>query len=315
LCGRPHEEGLESIGSRFGIPLLIDDYRNLPWPDLDAVVIASPHALHFEHASAALHQGLHVLCEKPMTLTASEAFELLALARDRGKVLMVPHAWQFLPAMSSAQRWLRDSRVGHIQHVAAWMASPSRGLFSGMPEPERGGLRRPNADTYAGSHGGYAYGQLSHLFSLVFWLTGLVPTEVQAQINNGPAGSDVYDAFVIRCRGGALFSASGAAAVPFGRRHHLDIRIYGTEGALTLDMERDRLELSREDHVDVAIPLDAGALTYPAATPIHAFCDLIAGRTAVNLGDPLFSALGIAAIEAGLKSSSSGRIESIAGPT
>ena len=67
--------------------------------------------------------------------------------------------------------------------------------------------------------GGYAYGQLSHLMSLVVWLTGAVPAAVSAQATPGPAGSDVYDAFAVRCRSGALLSISGAAAY-ISRRHH-----------------------------------------------------------------------------------------------
>lgn len=305
LCGR-RPELLRSAGKRFGVKDLVDDYRNLPWDELDAVAIASPHASHYEQAAEALRRGLHVLCEKPMTLRGREAIELVHLADERGRVLLVPHGWQFLEPIAIARSWVLSGRVGRIQHVATWMASPSRGLFSGVPEPERGAVRGPNADTYAGPHGGYAYGQLSHLFSLVFWLTGLAPLEVAAQTNNGPAGSDVYDALIVRCHDGVLISASGAAAVPFGRRHHLDVRIYGSEGAITVDIERDRIELAREDRANEALSLDAGALMYPATAPLHAFCDLVAGRIKENRGDPLASAFGIAAIEAGLQSAADG---------
>ena len=273
--------------------------------------MASPHTYHFEHSSAALGHGLHVLCEKPMTLTAPEAFELVTLARGRHRVLMIPHGWQFLPQLATARQWVTETRIGQVQHVASWIASPSRGLFSGLPEAHRGAVLQPEAETYAGANAGYAYGQMSHLLSLVFWLTSLVPSMVMAQTTNGLAKSDVYDAFMIRCRGGALISASGAAAVPFGRRHHLDVRLYGSDGAVTVDIERDRVELAREDRADIAIPIDAGGLIYPPAAPVHAFCDLITGQIEENRGDPLSSALGVAAIEAGLRSSLTGRSESI----
>ena len=55
------------------------------------------------------------------------------------------------------------------------MASPARGLFSGDEDSIPGAESPPEPATWVGEDGGYAYGQLSHLYSLVFWLTGLVP--------------------------------------------------------------------------------------------------------------------------------------------
>lgn len=52
--------------------------------DVDAVYVASPNTAHAEHARAALAAGKHVLCEKPLVLTAEQAQELFDLARDRG---------------------------------------------------------------------------------------------------------------------------------------------------------------------------------------------------------------------------------------
>jgi predicted dehydrogenase len=57
-------------------------------PDVDVVYIASPHALHLEHARLALVAGRHVLCEKPLTLTLTEAEEMVALAGEHDRFLM-----------------------------------------------------------------------------------------------------------------------------------------------------------------------------------------------------------------------------------
>src|ERR1700750_2686162 len=55
---------------------------------VDAVHVASPHALHVPHVTAALESGKHVLCEKPLTLRASDAEALFALAEQRERLLM-----------------------------------------------------------------------------------------------------------------------------------------------------------------------------------------------------------------------------------
>ena len=57
-------------------------------PDVDVVYIASPHALHLEHARLAFEAGKHVLCEKPLTLSVAEAEEMIALAAQHDRFLM-----------------------------------------------------------------------------------------------------------------------------------------------------------------------------------------------------------------------------------
>lgn len=56
---------------------------------LDALVVASPHHLHGAHAVAALERGIHVLVEKPMTVSAAEAHVIADLARDKGCHVLV----------------------------------------------------------------------------------------------------------------------------------------------------------------------------------------------------------------------------------
>jgi scyllo-inositol 2-dehydrogenase (NADP+) len=64
---------------------LIDD------PSIDAVLISTPTSMHFEHASAALRAGRHVMLEKPMAMDLPQAAELVELARSRQRVLSVFH--------------------------------------------------------------------------------------------------------------------------------------------------------------------------------------------------------------------------------
>ncbi|MDE0122143.1 MAG: Gfo/Idh/MocA family oxidoreductase [bacterium] len=294
---------VEQVAERFGVPIATEDHELLPWDELDAVVVCSPHSFHHQHAMAALDRGLHVMCEKPLAITAADAFDMVRRAEEREVVLLVPHGWQFLPQAAAARQWIREGRIGRLEHVVAQMASPARGLFSGEEDSIPGAESPPEPSTWVGEEGGYAYGQLSHLYSLVFWLTGLVPDEVMGAVSPGPAGSDLYDAFLTTTRQGPLISVSGGAGVPTSQRHHMEVRVFGTEGVAIVDLERDRIEVVREDGDDYSFPLMRGATIYPATLPVHAFCDLAVGYPdAVNHGDAVASALGIAVIQAALRS-------------
>src|SRR3954447_20126773 len=73
ICGRNRERAAE-VAARHGIPLVFTDYQQmLTTAGLDAVVIVAPDELHYPITMDALATGLHVLCEKPLATTATEA--------------------------------------------------------------------------------------------------------------------------------------------------------------------------------------------------------------------------------------------------
>jgi predicted dehydrogenase len=82
--------------------------------NVDAVVIATPVATHFELARAALLHGKHVLVEKPLTADVAEAEELVALARRQNRILMVGHTFQYSPAIRELRQLIQDGELGRI---------------------------------------------------------------------------------------------------------------------------------------------------------------------------------------------------------
>jgi len=88
---------------------------------VDAVYVASPHALHVEHVTAALEAGKHVLCEKPITLRAADAEELFALARRRERLLMEAMWTACHPVVLAVQHALRENAFGAPRHLHAEM--------------------------------------------------------------------------------------------------------------------------------------------------------------------------------------------------
>ena len=81
---RTNRKALALLQARFGFDHVSDDYREALDLGLDAVVIAGPAGLHYEHARAALEAGADVLCEKPFTTDPGHAWDLHDIASQRG---------------------------------------------------------------------------------------------------------------------------------------------------------------------------------------------------------------------------------------
>ncbi len=83
----------------------------------DAVVVATPASNHFETARASLLGGLDVLVEKPLTLSVNEAEELVKLAREKQRILMVGHLLLYQPAIELIARYLNQKELGRVYSV------------------------------------------------------------------------------------------------------------------------------------------------------------------------------------------------------
>jgi predicted dehydrogenase len=85
--------------------------------DVDGVVIATPVRTHYQLAKAALSQGKHVLVEKPLTANVSEAEELIALAKEQNRILMVGHTFEYSPAVNELRKLIQNGDLGKIYCV------------------------------------------------------------------------------------------------------------------------------------------------------------------------------------------------------
>lgn len=304
---------LVEIQSAFGIEHGFEDHREmLARVEMDGVLVSSPHVLHFEHASAALARGCHVLVEKPMTTTAEDARELVRLAAKVDREIVVAYGWNFTPWISEARRLAAG--VGRIEHIVLQMANALDDLFAGQPMREtEGAMFRPPASTWADPKraGGFGWGQLVHPLGLLFRIVDLEPREVFAATGRSPANVDYYDAAVVRFAGGATASLSGAATLPKGRPVQIDLRIFGSEGMLLLDVERERLELRRRDGGDQVVPLKAGDGAYHCEEPLRVFVDLCLNRKTENSAPGPVGQRAVEVLDAMYRSAESGRMEGV----
>ncbi|MEO9322992.1 Gfo/Idh/MocA family oxidoreductase [Nocardioides sp. C4-1] len=88
-------------------------------PEVDVVYVASPHALHLEHARLAFEAGKHVMCEKPVTVTVADAEAMVELARRHDRFLMEAMWTAFHPVVRAVAADLRAGRFGRPSHLHA----------------------------------------------------------------------------------------------------------------------------------------------------------------------------------------------------
>jgi predicted dehydrogenase len=304
---------LEKVQQTFGIERGFEDFRAmLDSVPMDGVVVSSPHTLHHEHASAALAKGCHVLVEKPMTTTPKDARDLVAKARQAGREIVIPYGWNFKAWTDQARRLAE--KLGRIEHVVLQMANALDDLFAGRPMKEtEGAMFRPPPSTWADPKGagGFGWGQLVHPLGLLFRIVELEPREVFALTGKSPAGVDYYDAAAVRFAGGATASLSGAATLPKGRPVQIDLRIFGSEGMLLLDIERERLELRRRDGADEVIPLQPGDGAYSCEEPLNVLVDLCLGRKTNNSAPGETGMRAVEVLDAMYRSAARGRMEQV----
>jgi predicted dehydrogenase len=197
------------------------------------------------------------------------------------------------------------------------MASALADLFAGEPMIETTDhLFRPPASTWADPRqaGGYGWGQMSHSLAWIYRVADVVPESVIAMSGKSPTGVDYYDAAVVRMSNGATMALSGAATVPKHCGFQMDIRIFGSEGMLLFDVERERLVLRRNDGADLIVPITPGEGGYDGTLPVHRFIEICAGLSSNNAADAENGARVVETLEALYRSAATGQTERIGAP-
>jgi predicted dehydrogenase len=315
VCRLGREE-VRQVADRFGFSIASEDYRDVLEAGLDLCIVSSPAALHYEHAAAALDAGAHLLLEKPVTIDPSEAWDLARRAEEANRHVVVAFGWNYLPTFVEAQRLWESGGVGTVEHVQIHMASGTRQLLDGTslhsagPTEEVVDTRTWTDRSLSG--GGYAQAQLSHILGWALGVTGLRAEGVFG-LGSGPPGAavELHDALAVRFVGGATGAVSGASyhSGAQGDRHQYEIRVFGSEGQLHADLERDRLWLWRTDRdpVEVRLPPNAGA--YHCEGPVDTVLNLALGRGVPNRSTLELGARTVELLDAAYRSMASGEFE------
>ncbi len=188
--------------------------------DLDAVVILSPHTLHYEQIMCSLDAGLHVLTEKPMVCSITHAKEVIKKAKKVNKVLMISYQRHFEPPFRYMREQIQKGAIGEVQFIQALLSQEwlrlTRNTWRQIPKLSGGGQLNDSG---------------SHFIDIMMWMTGMKVKEVFARIENFDVPVDINSALTMRFENGALGSLSVIGNAPGWYEDHT---IIGSKGALYL---------------------------------------------------------------------------------
>jgi predicted dehydrogenase len=279
ILGSSPDKGRKAAAA-LGLPRAYASYEELLSDSAVQVVhVASPNRLHFAQCKQALAAGKHVICEKPLAMTAAETAELVDLARESGRVAAVCYNVRFYPLCLEAGQRITSGQLGDIFHVTGsyvqdWLLHDTD--FNWRVLAEEGGALRAVADIG------------THWLDLVTAITQLEVEEVCADLRTvlptrhrpkesvetfqGKLGSqretepvaittEDYGSILLRFRGGASGCLT-VSQVTAGRKNCIRFEIAGSRAALAWDSERpNELWLGHRDKANEVMLRDPALLS------------------------------------------------------
>ncbi len=282
-----------------GLPFAADYEAALCDPEIDAVVLCTPHSLHCAQIVAAASAGKHVFCEKPLSLSRAEVMRAIEAVRANGVQLAVGHEKRFEPPVVALARLAESGALGTLLQIEA---NFSQDKFLAMP-PDNWRLSATDAPAGPLTATGI------HLVDLSVRFMGPVERlyasvkQLDSQLVNGDTLAILAN---FRDGGHALISA--VLATPFDGR----FAVYGSKGWAEV---RDKSHPEAPQGWTLTIALrgeDKRTVDYPPAAAVlanlEAFADAIEGRGAYPVPHEEMIAT-VSALEAIVRSTRSGAVE------
>ena len=202
---------------------------------IEAVSIVTPNHLHFAAAKAFLQQGIHVICDKPLTSSLDDARELVKIASDSKAMFVLTHNYTGYPMMRQARAMveageLGDIRVVQVEYAQDWLSTrleeSGQKQADWRTDPQRSGM-------------GGCIGDIgTHAFNLAAFVTQLeldsLSADIQTFVQDRALDDNAH--VMLRYKGGArgmLWSSQVAA----GNENALRLRVYGSKGGIEWSQE------------------------------------------------------------------------------
>jgi len=151
------------VAAQYGIEHIPTFEAMLARPDIDVVILATPHSAHLPETLAAAKAGKHIFLEKPMGLTTAECRQMIAAATAAGVKMTVGHVTRRMEAPLVARRMIDRGEIGEVRMVQTW-----RGMTGGLPFPEGAWAKDPK-------EGGPFLDWGSHGCDVTRWYAGAEP--------------------------------------------------------------------------------------------------------------------------------------------
>lgn len=243
LCAKDTNENLNAFAEKFGWESVETDWRKvIERNDIDLISIATPNFLHKEISIEAAKHNKHVLCEKPLANTLSDARDMLAAVEDKKVRHACGFSYRFTPSMAYARQLVQEGRIGKIYHVFVRYAQ------DWITNPEFPLVWRLNK-SIAGSG---PLGDLSaHSIDATRFITGLHFAEVMGNMKTlinkrplpgsrtgekGPVTVEDAAQFMVRFEEGAI-GVYESTRLATGRKNYNTIEVNGEKGSLVWNFE------------------------------------------------------------------------------
>jgi predicted dehydrogenase len=253
--------------------------------ELDGVIVATSSAAHYAVTKAVLEAGVHALVEKPMTLRARDAWELVRAAAEHGLHLTVGYTHNFTASAQRLHEVVSTGGIGQILQVSGLYASAVEAYYRGQPDAygtwREYAVTGPEPSTYSDpliSGGGQAQTQLTHAIGMILWVTGRRVEQVSAFMQNTDLEVDLVDAISFRLDNGGVGSLGSTGNLRAHEPQQQEIRYYGTDGFAIQDLSTATHQIFYADGASESIAAGESGDPYPHAAPARCFADLISGR-------------------------------------
>lgn len=202
---------------------------------IEAVAIVTPNHTHFAIAKAFLDAGIHVICDKPMTVTVEEAEALQSAAAEANRILAVTYNYTGYPMVRQARAMVEAGEIGMVRVVQAQYAQDWLTEDIESDGQKQAAWRTDPARSGAGG----CIGDIgTHAYHLACFVTGLRLESVCAELSAFVDGRRLDDnaQLLLRFKGGAR-GMLWASQVAVGNENNLRLGVFGDKGSLTWQQE------------------------------------------------------------------------------
>ncbi len=279
LCDRDAGK-LAAAAEAYGLTNTYTDLATmLATETLDGAIIVTNHASHYPIAKQCLQRGLHIMVEKPFTLTATEARDLLELAREQQREIVIGYPYNYTDYATRCRAVMRAGELGAIQYVSTVFGSHIFELLRGKHNVT-GPVHGPGQvySDPALSGGGMGHLQMTHPLGLLFFITGLPIHRVHALMHSHGLAVDLVNAFAVEFENGALGSIGGTGNLGGGQGRKQDLQIYCEDGSIDIDIVTGICTIYRRDQEPERVEPVVGERDYRRSAPAHNLINLILGK-------------------------------------